>query len=220
VTLNGAGLLARRSAVERLGGALRRLTDAAVRTTVDVPVLERVAAAAADLETALRARQRAVTDVPAVDDLEGAVRMYNPTFGAGNPSAPPLALHPQPDGSMLGTCTLGPAFEGPHTFAHGGVSAMLLDEVLGRSTVPDAHPGVTAGLEFSYRAPVPLGTPLHLRARVTSVEGRKVRAEGVLTTADDESTVLVEARGLFIRLRPGQAEQLAPAVPDPGARRD
>jgi acyl-coenzyme A thioesterase PaaI-like protein len=217
---SGEGLLARRSAVARLGGALRRLTDAAVRTTVEVPVLERVAAAAADLEAALRARQRAVTDVPAVDDLGGTVRMYNPTFGAGNPGAPPLALHPQADGSMLGTCTLGPAFEGPHTFAHGGVSAMLLDEVLGRSATPHAHPGVTAALEVSYRAPVPLGTPLHLRARVTSVEGRKVRAEGALTTADDESTVLVEARGLFIRLRPGQAEQLAPSAPHPGPSRD
>jgi hypothetical protein len=159
---SGEGLLARRSAVARLGGALRRLTDAAVRTTVEVPVLERVAAAAADLEAALRARQRAVTDVPAVDDLGGTVRMYNPTFGAGNPGVPPLTLHLPADGSMLGTCTLGPAFEGLHTFA----------------------------------------------------------AEGALTTADDESTVLVEARGLFIRLRPGQAEQLARSAPHPGPSRD
>jgi hypothetical protein len=66
---------------------------------------------------------------------------------------------------MLGTCTLGPALEDPHTFA----------------------------------------------------------AEGALTTAaadDDESTVLVEARGLFIRLRPGQVEQLARSAPHPGPSRD
>jgi hypothetical protein len=44
----------RGSTVVRLGGVLRRLTDAAVRTAVDVPVLEWIAAAAADLEAVLR----------------------------------------------------------------------------------------------------------------------------------------------------------------------
>jgi acyl-coenzyme A thioesterase PaaI-like protein len=203
-------LVVRRTAIASLGGALRRLSDAVVLTTVDVAVLDQVAAAAARLEAALRDGQRSLTEVPAVDDLDAAIRMYNPTVGLGNPAAPPLSLQPQDDGSMLAVCTLGAAFEGPHSFGHGGVSAMLLEEVLGRAASPHAYPGVTAALEISYAAPVPLGKPLHLRARVTSLDGRKIRAQATITTAADESTVLVAASGLLIRLRPDQARQLFP----------
>jgi hypothetical protein len=108
----------------------------------------------------------------------------------------------------IGTCTLGLAFEGPPMFAHGGVSAMLLDQMLGYAVSASGHAGMTVRLDTSYRAPVPLLTPLRLTAEVTGVDGRRVIAAGTIATAAEPDTVLVAATGTFVTLRAEQAQQL------------
>jgi acyl-coenzyme A thioesterase PaaI-like protein len=100
------------------------------------------------------------------------------------------------------------AYEGPPTYAHGGVSALLLDHMLGYATTASGHPGMTVALHTDYRAPVPLRTPLRLTARVTEVTGRKVTARGLITTVAEPDVVLVEAIGTFVAMRPEQARQL------------
>jgi acyl-coenzyme A thioesterase PaaI-like protein len=118
---------------------------------------------------------------------------------------------------VVGTCSLGRAFEGPPTYAHGGVSALLLDQLLGYASSASGHPGMTIQLDTSYRAPVPLKTPLRLTAEVTNVDGRKVTIKGTIATAAEPGKALVEATGTFLTLRLERAAQLFGSVRHPDA---
>ena len=200
-------LRSRRAAISELGGALRELVELAAATEVPEDVLRQVAAQVREAAITLSQRTRVRVDLPGADDLLGGYRMYNPVTGSGSGLAPPL--HIEVDGTgVVGTCTLGLAFEGPPTFAHGGVSAMLLDQLLGYATSAAGHPGMTVSLEMRYRAPVPLQTPLRLTAGVSEVSGRRVTARGVIVTTAEPGKVLVEATGIFVGLRPEQAARL------------
>ncbi len=202
-----AALSTRRAAIAELGGALRELVGQASATEVPADVLRQVAAQVSEAAALLAQRTRTRVRVPGADDLLGGFRMYNPVIGVGSGLAPPLHVEVAGNG-VVGTCILSLAFEGPPTFAHGGVSAMLLDELLGHATIATGHPGMTVNLETTYRAPVPLQTKLRLTAEVTEVSGRRVTARGAIATAAEPDTVLVEASGTFIRLRPDQAARM------------
>jgi acyl-coenzyme A thioesterase PaaI-like protein len=137
------------------------------------------------------------------------MRMYNPVIGVGSPLAPPLAVT-HTAGRIEATCTLGPAYEGPPRHVHGGVSAMLLDQLLGHAIGAGGRPGMTRDLVLRYRRPVPLRTPLFLSAQVVEEpdDGRTVVGFATLATAADRSTVLVEATGTFVPMRIEQARAL------------
>ena len=197
----------RRSAITELGDALRELVELAVATEAGEDVLRRAAAQLREAGVPLGRSTRTRAELPSADDVLGGFRMYNPVSGSGSGLAPPLHIQLAGD-EIVGTCTLGLAFEGPPTFAHGGVSAMLLDQLLGYATSAASRPGMTVKLETRYRAPVPLQTPLRLSARVTEVAGRRVTTHGVITTAAEPDRVLVEATGVFVTLRPDQAASL------------
>jgi acyl-CoA thioesterase FadM len=201
----------RRAAIAELGDALRDLVGQASATEVPEDVLRQVAAQVREAATLLGRQTRRRADLPGADDLLGGFRMYNPVTGSGSGLAPPLHIDVTGN-AVVGTCTLGLAFEGPPTFAHGGVSAMLLDQLLGYATSAAGHPGMTVKLETRYRAPVPLQTQLRLTAEVSEVNGRRVTARGVITTAAEPDTVLVEASGTFVGLRAEQAARLFSGV--------
>ena len=218
-----AALGERRAAIAELGDALRELVGLASATEVPADVLRQVAAQARQAATRLGRQTRTRTELPGADDLAGGFRMYNPVTGSGSALAPPL--HIEVAGrAVVGTCTLGLAYEGPPAFAHGGTSAMLLDQLLGYAASAAGHPGMTVKLETRYLAPVPLQTPLRLTAEVSEVTGRHVSARGTLTTAADPDTVLVEASGEFVSLRPEQAARLfggiRPDATDPQVAHD
>ncbi|WP_373688158.1 PaaI family thioesterase [Actinoplanes aureus] len=201
------GLLGRREAISELGDALRLLVEYATTTEAPTEELRRAAERIRQAAAPLGERVRDREVLPTADDLLGGVRMYNPVTGSGSALAPPLHIAAD-NGVAVGTCTLGMAFEGPPTYAHGGVSAMLLDQMLGYAAGIAGHPGMTVRLDTTYRKPVPLLTPLRLTATVQDIDGRRVTATGQLTTADDPDTVLVAATGVFIALRAEQARRL------------
>ena len=146
----------------------------------------------------------------------GGVRMFNPVIGAGNPIAPPMRIEVSADGAE-GWCTLGHAYEGPPMYGHGGVSAMLIDQLLGHAAAASGHPGVTTDLSVRYRRPVPLDVPLRIWGRVTGTEGRRVSAVGGITTAAEPGVPLVEAEARFARLRLDQARHLFSRLASPDA---
>lgn len=197
----------RRTAIDELGAALRELVEQATVTEVDTGTIRRVAAEVRRVTTPLAERSRGRTQLPNADDLLGGIRMYNPVSGTGSAFAPPVRAEIV-DGVVVGTCTLGLAYEGPPMYAHGGVSALLLDHMLGYATTASGHPGMTVALDTAYRAPVPLQTPLHLTGRVTDVNGRKVTAHGTIATAADPAAILVEATGTFVAVPPEKAKAL------------
>jgi uncharacterized protein (TIGR00369 family) len=83
---------------------------------------------------------------------------------------------------------------------HGGISAALLDEAIGRAIMVhygrDAF-GVTLDLQVKYRKPVPLGETLKAVARITSDKGRMFEGTGELYLAD--GSVAVSARGKYMK---------------------
>ena len=206
----------RRAAITELGDALRALVTQATATEAPAEELRRVAALVRQATIVLGGRTRGHTELPSADDLLGGIRMYNPVTGPGSPVAPPLRID-LADGIVVGSCTLGPAYEGPPMYAHGGISALLLDQMLGHATSAAGHPGMTVQLDTTYRAPVPLLTALRLTAEVTHATGRRIVARGTIATAAEPAAALVEATGTFVALLPEQAGRLFGPVLDSGA---
>lgn len=197
----------RRHAVCELGTALRELNEAAVSTEVDAATLREVADQARELVAPLTAASRDRYRLSSVDDWQGGRRMYNPGAGPGNPLAPPLQVEVV-DGVAVGTCTLGLIYEGPPSYVHGGVSAMLLDQTLGHAHAANSEAGMTVKLALRYGRPVPLQTPLSVRGWLEQSEDERTKSKATITTVEDPDTVLVEAAGTFIVPRPDQVKRL------------
>jgi acyl-coenzyme A thioesterase PaaI-like protein len=188
------------AAVTDLGSALRDLVDASVRSTVPAGELRAAAATAREVTARLSARQRPLTELPVLDDPVAFRRVFNPVSGVGSALAPPLRLHPV-DGGVAAEATLGPAYEGPPGYVHGGISSLLLDQVLGAAAIAAGRWGMTVRLEVDYRRPVPLGTPLALAAWITDRTERTSVVEGTIAPATSPDDALVAARGVFVMPR-------------------
>jgi acyl-coenzyme A thioesterase PaaI-like protein len=197
----------RRDAVAELGAALRELTTSAIGSEVPTDVLRGVAAGARGLAATLAERQRRLDEVSSVDDIERGQRPFNPVVGSGNPVAPPMRVEII-DGAAVGSCTLDWRYEGPFTYAHGGVSALLLDQIMGYAAAASGHPSVTGRLELRYRSMVPLGRPLRIEARLIDVLGVRAAIRGSISLASDPDDALVEAEGRFLALRAEQTARL------------
>jgi acyl-coenzyme A thioesterase PaaI-like protein len=136
---------------------------------------------------------------------EGISR-HNPVTGPENAVAPPVFLEATPDGGVSGSMTLGLVYQGPPGYVHGGVSAMVMDHVLGVANHVAGETGMTGTLTVRYRRPAPLWQPLEITARQISVDGRKIRTVGAIVSNGEEC---VSAEGLFINKhvpRPTRAE--------------
>jgi len=217
-------VLEQRAAITDLGEALRELVQRASATEAPPEEQREVAALLREVAARLAKYPRERAQMPSADNLLAGVRMYNPVTGPGSAIAPPLHIE-LIDDQVVGTCTLGLAFEGPPMYVHGGVSALLLDQILGYAAGAAGRPGLTVTLDLRYRAPVPLQTPLRLTARMTGAEGRSVTAAGIIATAADPDTPLVESTARFVRPRPDQAMKLFgralhPDAVDPSAAHD
>ena len=100
----------------------------------------------------------------------------------------------------------------PPGFAHGGVSAMLLDEMMGWACYAAGMPAMTISLEVRYRGPVPIEAPLLLRSRITATEDRKLSVEARMCAEADPETVLVSGTGVFVAPDLDQARALFPGA--------
>ncbi|MGA8847116.1 MAG: PaaI family thioesterase [Nocardioides sp.] len=191
-----------------LADAVRALADASIRTEVED---EEVRAVTAELE-ALAARLRA-SQLPGSYGVrfgEGSRgRSWgNAVVGLRNPVAPPLLIehHPSGNGEVWSDFHLGAAYEGPPTLVHGGVAALILDQMLGEAAGAGGRPGMTGTLTLRYRQATPLGD-LRAEAWIDRSEGIKTWAKGHLLGPEG---VTVEAEGVFILPRWAR-EQLAEA---------
>jgi acyl-coenzyme A thioesterase PaaI-like protein len=88
--------------------------------------------------------------------------------------------------------------QGAPGLAHGGLLSLAFDEALGKLMWLIRAPAVTARLETDFLKPVPMGTTLHITARITGQVNRKVytAAEGRLGGPDGE--IAVKAAALFV----------------------
>lgn len=191
------------AAVTDLGDAVRELVQASVRTTVGPSQLAAAAARAREISRGLLTSTRDRHELPALDDPVAFRRVFSPVTGVGSAIAPPLRIRRDGAG-VVAEATLGLQYEGPPGFLHGGMSGLLMDQLLGSAAVAADRWGMTAHLELDYRGPVPLQTPLVFRAWVAEEDGRKNTVHGSVALAADPDRVLVSVRGLFVTPRDEQ----------------
>ena len=209
------------AAVTDLGVALRELIEATVVTTVGAGEVRAAAELVRAATPRLAASRRRASRLPSLDDPATGRRVYNPVSGIASPLAPPLVIR-RVEGARLGEvaaeATLGLAYEGPPSYLHGGMSALFMDQMLGAAAGAAELWGMTAHLELDYRRPVPLETPLVLRAGVTESAGRKTLLTGTVATAAAPDETLVEARGIFVQPRPELAAAYFGSITDATGR--
>ena len=177
-----------------LAQSIRELADASIRTEVGDDEV-RAAQAEIDAVTA-RLRQRQLPGSYGVRfSSSGTSRAWgNAVVGTRNPVAPPVEVHSDPAGRAWADFRLGAAYEGPPSLVHGGVSALILDQLLGEAAGAGGKPGMTGTLTVRYRRPTPLGD-LHGEAHIDRVDGIKTFVVGHLA---DAGGITVEAEGVFI----------------------
>ena len=201
------------AAVVELGKAVRGLVDASVRTTVEPDELRSAAESVRAVTDRLTTSQRPASQLPALDDPIAFRRVFSPVTGVGSGIAPPLVVRRHGD-EVVAEATLGLAYEGPPGYLHGGMSALFMDQMLGAATIAAGLWGMTAHLALDYRGPVPLDTPLVLRARVTENAGRKSVVIGEIALASAPDEALVQARGVFVTPRPEKSEAYFGSITD------
>jgi hypothetical protein len=181
-----------------LAESIRRLVDVSIRTEADpmtvAAVKDKIDSAAAELGASA---QLGTFGVQLTPDGQ-TIAWGNAVVGLRNPVAPPLVLHHEPDGLVWSEFVLGAPYEGPPEHVHGGVSALILDHVLGATAHRPGRPAYTGTLTLRYRRRTALGRQLRAQAHIERTEGVKTFAVGHLA---DEDGVTVEAEGVFIHKR-------------------
>jgi acyl-coenzyme A thioesterase PaaI-like protein len=185
----------------QLANEVRRITSAMVG--LPLPDADITAATEAIAEVADRLERAAGPGrrPRAQPDPVGAPQDFFPTspvIGFANPVAPPVAVEAV-DGGLVGSAWFDYQYEGPPTCVHGGVIAMVFDEMLGAASILAGNPGMTGTLTIRYRKPTPLRTPLRIEAGFVSREGRKILIRGAIYHGD---VLTAEAEGIFIELVP------------------
>jgi len=184
-----------------LAAAVRRVVAAIVAGDIDDEHLRAATAAVASVADALEAAAGPHRRPRVQPDPAGAAQDFFPTspvIGFANPLAPPVRVEVV-DGELQGTAWFDYQYEGPPTCVHGGVIALVMDELLGSANIVAGNPAMTGTLTIRYRRPTPLRTELRLRARCLGRSGRKVRAWGGMYLGDE---LTAEAEGIFVELGP------------------
>jgi acyl-coenzyme A thioesterase PaaI-like protein len=191
----------REAAVRPLADAVRDLVDATIRTTVDDDEVRAVHAELDALVARLRASQLPGPAGVRFNSDRRAWHWGNAVIGSHNAIALPMDVVHDGPGRTHADIVLGAAYEGPPGLVHGGVTAMMLDHLMGETASGMLRPTFTGTLTMRYRRGTPLG-PLRLEGHIDREEGRKVF---VVATISDAEGVTVEADGVFIEPAFGQA---------------
>ncbi|BBX15986.1 thioesterase [Mycolicibacterium duvalii] len=185
-----------RSSYEPLTDALRTLIDVGIHTEVDDETVQEALTHLQQAAALLQRRQRDGRSTLRHADTGRPVAWANPAVGLRNAIAPPMIIEQEPDGSCWSEFTLGPAYEGPPGWVHGGICALVLDHILGEVASEGLlQPKFTGTISLRYLRGTPLG-PLRAEAFVERSEGVKTFARGYLL---DSEGATVEAEGVFIK---------------------
>jgi uncharacterized protein (TIGR00369 family) len=104
-------------------------------------------------------------------------------------------LDPQ-TGRAIGKFVLGSRYAGGAGFVHGGVIAVLLDEVMGKISKLSEERAVTAELNIEYRKPVPTEAEIVVSGWQEEEKGRNRFRVGEIH--DSKGSLLARGRGRFV----------------------
>ena len=116
--------------------------------------------------------------------------------GSENPHNVGLRWYVDEKGVVSSEFTLTLAQQGPPGHAHGGLSAAVLDEVMGAAVWQAGYTVAAAKIEVNYRKPVPLERLITTQGLYYSPDGAKIYARGEICLPD--GTLLVDGKGLFV----------------------
>jgi acyl-coenzyme A thioesterase PaaI-like protein len=143
---------------------------------------------------AIYAGQHTPLDLQQGEEIE-----FDPFSIAGgnlHPASIGLSFVKESDEKVICSGTIDPMFAGPPERVHGGVQALVIDEVMGALNRMRGRQAYTAYLKVNYRGPAPLGVPVTFTAWVHNTEGRKITLMG---SGDGPEGRFMEAEGLFIQ---------------------
>lgn len=176
-----------------LAAAVRELVDATIRTEAAEDVIAKARNDIDAITELLREQTKPVRVSYRVDGRP--LPLTNAAIGVCNPIAPPLVVHHDGDGRCWSEFVLGSAYEGPPGLVHGGVSALVLDHMLGEAASEGlSRARFTGTITVKYLRGTPLG-PLRCDAWIERSDRAKAFAQG---TISDAKGVTVEADGIFI----------------------
>lgn len=177
-----------------LAESVRDLVDATIRTEADAAEVAAIKAQVDAATARLRAKQ--IDGAFGVRYTTAGNRMAwgNPVIGIRNPIAPPLVIQRNKAGGTYTDFVMGAPYEGPPGHVHGGISALVLDHLLGEAASDGMTPRFTGTITMRYLRMTRLGR-LHAEAHIDRTEGVKTHVLGHLA---DEDGVTVEAEGVFI----------------------
>ncbi|WP_309224773.1 PaaI family thioesterase [Mycolicibacterium sp. CBMA 234] len=186
------------AAYEPFTDAVRRLIDAGIRTGVDATTLADAQAEIEAIVGKLLAVEKTMPSIVRLASTGRPLSYANPTVGLRNAIAPPMGITHEggPDYRGWAEFDLGLPYEGPPGLVHGGICALVLDQLLGEiASAGLTKPHFTGTITVRYLRGTPLGR-VRAEAWVDRTDGVKTFARGTLSDAEG---ITVEADGIFIR---------------------
>ena len=119
--------------------------------------------------------------------------------GLDNPAGLKAAFYELEGEEMLCVFTMREIHQSYPDRTHGGMSAAVLDETMGRAVniaEPDTW-GVTVNMSLTYRKPVPMNVELHALGRITKNTHRIFEATGEILLPD--GSVAVEGSARYVK---------------------
>ncbi len=128
------------------------------------------------------------------------------TCGSSNPSALGCTFYELEDGEIGTIFTPQHMHEGHRGVMHGGMSAAVLDELMGRAILHTdfcrqlqcTPTYVTAEMTVEYKKPVFVGSKMYGYGKIDKVEGRRCYTSSVISDENDE--IMAEAKGIYVRV--------------------
>ncbi len=177
----------RRHALASLAEAVRRLSDAVAATGVGAAEL---AAAETEIRRAVDIVETLVDDDPYSGLMQprgesdpATILPLSPIVGAFSPVRPEVHMQ-LVEGGVSGSARLERKHVGPPGYAHGGIGALIADQLVALVPVALGVRGVTRSLSVRYRRPLPLHADLVMAAHGTLI-GDRVHATGTISTGGE-----------------------------------
>jgi uncharacterized protein (TIGR00369 family) len=129
----------------------------------------------------------------------------NHCFGCGGANDRGMQLTFEQDDAarrIRGRFRVGAAYQGGSGMAHGGIIALLLDEVMAKVSRFTQDRAVTGELTVKYLKPVPVDEDIVVEGWEVERSGRNIFREGEIR--DPSGAVLAKGRGHFIAIDPAR----------------
>jgi acyl-coenzyme A thioesterase PaaI-like protein len=135
-----------------------------------------------------------------VAEPDRRIHHHDLCFGCGQANLFGLQMECEPgaDGGVEGRFFVKQDHQGPPGYAHGGVTSAALDEAMALLLHAEGTFAPTRRLEVDLLAPVPVGTFVHVAARVEQRDDRKLVL--CARASDPAGAPLAVSRGVFVRV--------------------